>query len=112
MTFHRLYWTADGNTATYQYRSQNYYVANPSSRNTHWYCYSIYWTGLIQGTTRITSTNEGHYYNYDFMDPDQITWVTHNTLTGGLSDGSGDYWASTSVSGEYSYLLRFNYTVY
>lgn len=113
-TYNELYWTANGSTATFQSRYQDYFAAcpTPPPYNTHWYCSSIYWTGLIQGTTAITSTNEANYYNYDFMDDSLITNVTHNTLCYGDKNGSGDYWAGSSVSGEYSFLLSFNFTVY
>ncbi|MFD2044225.1 hypothetical protein ACFSTA_10060 [Ornithinibacillus salinisoli] len=113
-TINRLVWDYDQTSAYKNSRSgSNCNAANPSSLGTHWYISSCTFSSysIIDGGRTVTSKLTGSYYNYDFMDNNKRTDVTHNVYLEGYKDGSSYYSATWSKSGEGSGLLDLDVTV-
>ncbi|MEW6660811.1 MAG: hypothetical protein ACOY9Y_12195 [Bacillota bacterium] len=74
------------------------WAANPSELNTHWY---LDWDDHAgpwyeNYNTEVYHDVEAQYYNYDFLDDNDATYVRHWIKIRGQNDGWFTYWYDTS----------------
>lgn len=91
----------------------DYWAANPSSFNTHWYIDSSSgkrpW--YSSGDEYIYSENEADYYNYDFLDNDEITTAWHWIEIRGTENGNFTYRWDYEHDGEAAGILDIDIDV-
>lgn len=98
----KLDWWVYENSWFTQYQSSGSYAQY--SGITHWYNTSVYYWGGFSG--RPYTSMYGDFYNWDFMDINQKTWITYsNTKIFGNLNGTGSFSHSTTKGGEYNWLL-------
>ncbi|WP_430786986.1 hypothetical protein VBD025_15270 [Virgibacillus flavescens] len=110
ITKHKLYWTSGG----YDHRTGSAWGANPSSLGTHWYVNENRFAGLttIDGGETVYSKLYTSYYNYDFQSNDQRTDISHSVIIYGYTAGGFNYDVSWTKSGEASWLLDLDISLY
>lgn len=102
-----LYWYDYGTTLGIDGNALVLWAANPSQFNTHWYNddYDLPSPTLFDSDRQIKQEATADYYNWDFMDDDKKTEVSHWIEIIAQNDGTYEYTVEWERSGEYSYLL-------
>jgi hypothetical protein len=88
-----LSWYDYGSTIGYKSRDLSTWAANPSSLGTHWYVIgsTLDNYSLNSSKTQLTQKGYGYYRNYDFLDDDEETRVTHIISITAKNDGTYSY---------------------
>lgn len=99
-------WSVAANgTVTWKSYSDGCWAANPSALGTHWFNGSCALGAAYYNSNRACNANTGSYYNYDFVDPNQGTFVTDSDWLCGRNDAQFDYSWSHNDSGEGAILI-------
>ncbi len=109
-----LSWYDYGTTISHNYSLMSYWAANPSIFGTHWYT-SSHRLGspyLYYGNQKLDVDASASYYNYDFLDDDLRTDVSHYIKNTALNNGTFDYVADWGRSGESWVTLDLDIVVY
>ena len=102
-TTNYLKWQVNGNgTVTWLAFTDACWAANPTPVGTHWYVSSCsnsnpYYTS---GQTNVINEASGNYYNWDWGDDSEATYVSHFIKATGKNNGTYSYTATYSDSGE------------
>lgn len=103
----RLDWVDYGSTIGFDDNDLDTWAANPSQFDTHWYLEDSYLGDpyLYYDNQKLEQDGSAEYYNWDFMDEDEKTEVSHMIQIIAQNDGTYDYVADWGARGEYSLLL-------
>lgn len=107
-TWQCMYYDYNGTSVSNVSRNGGDWAANPSSLGTHWYKYGLTWGPLEVYSWYARSNLKGEYYNYDFLNDDEITEVTHDITLKAYYDGSCEWFWLWEYSGEAWQLLRLS----
>lgn len=95
-TTNYLNWTVYSNgTVNWNGYSYNFWAANPSPANTHWY---VTWSSesnpwYSDGNTQVNTACEAEYHNWDFPPGDLSTHAWHYVSIRGQNNAYFTYWA-------------------
>ncbi|MCF8011713.1 MAG: hypothetical protein K9L17_07225 [Clostridiales bacterium] len=102
-----LEWEDYGSTIGFDTHALVTWAANPSSFDTHWYeeDSNLYDPYLYYNDEKLSQEGSAEYYNWDFIDDDEKTEVSHWIQITAQNDGTYDYVTDWGARGEYQLLL-------